>query len=380
MRPAKSRPLIVATPRNDSYSAPSGGAIYGGMAAPDVLPAWLAAMTVGQWGAIANTGGAGGAHLVDAGGLARSGNRWIAAASGGQGGSPDNRVTAIDLSADVPAWSVLKPTSVVGAANIAYYSDGKPAARHTFHSIFSVAGNRVMLPGLRYAFGDGNTYDFVDAFDLATNQWVGVVADSPGTSGSGLANVTPSGFYPVAQDAGGDLWCVLHTTGDVAKYTVATNSWSQPAMAKVSPNVRYPWALDSTRNQLFGLAWGDGEEGGTGLRAVVLAGAAQTAISFSPGAALTQWLAEQPAYAAMDYDPLNDRFLFYSGRGAGAGRVYVITPNAGTTWSIAIQSGAGTLAGTNGTRLVRRLAYFPALKGFACMPDPNGNVYFLRLA
>ena len=346
------------------------------------MPAWLAGQALNTWFAITGTSGAGGASLNAFSGLGQLGTKWVSACSGGHGDGLDNRVTTIDLSADTPAWATLKAASSGGASDIAYYSDGKPASRHTYHSIFGVTGNRIVLPGLRFTAGGAYTFDTNDAFNLTTNQWVGVVPDSPGTSGSGLANVSPSGYYPVAQDHNGDLWCVLYSNGNVAKYAVATNTWSQPTMTnKVASNVRYPWSLDTTRNQLFGLCWGDGEGAPdqTGIRAVVLdyVAGTQRAISFSAGssAAVTQFTSDKPEYPGMDYDPINDRFLFCT----GTGRVYIVHPNSGTTWDLSIQSGAGSLPSVSAP-VCKKVAYFPALKVIAVMPDVNQNIYCMRLA
>jgi hypothetical protein len=67
-----------------------------------------------------------------------------------------------------------------------------------------------------------------------------------------------------------------------------------------------------------------------------LSGSAQISVTINASAAYTQFQADAPTYAAMDYDPDNDRFLFYCGQGAGAGRVYVVTPNATNAWDMSI--------------------------------------------
>lgn len=371
--------MRVATPVGENYTVGPGLGVYAGMSA---LPAWLSGQALNTWFQIANTNGAGGAFLDEGfGGLAQVGTKWVSLANGGHT-TWDNRVTSIDLSQDVPAWTVLKAASAATQNNVAYYTDGKPSGTHTYSSVFGLSATKAIRPGSRYTAPDQVPFDTVDVFDLTTNQWAGVVPDAPGTSGSGYANVTPSGYFPVAQDHNGDLWCVLHTNGNVAKYTVSTNTWSQPAMsAQVSPNVRYPWALDTVRNQLFGLTWGDGEGSGTGIRAVqldYLAGTQRT-ITFSAGSvtSVNQFTADAPQYAGMTYDPVNDRFLFYSN--GTAGRVYVVKPNAGTTWDMSILSASGALPATVAP-LVKRFAYFPELRGVACLPSDNGNIYFMRLA
>jgi hypothetical protein len=85
----------------------------------------------------------------------------------------------------------------------------------------------------------------------------------------------------------------------------------------------------------------------------------------------------------MDYDPDNDRFLFYSGQGAAAGRVYAIQIGEGSEpWDMSL------LAVTPGITPVpvrdsgvhNRFRYVPALKGFVLLARRDANLYFLRTA
>lgn len=358
-----------------------------GRSLPRPLPAWRQGKALNQWFAIAGTAGAAGARLDQYCGCAKVGTFWVSPAAGGHV-TLDNRVCAIDLAADSPTWSQRKAASSSPANGAPYYSDGRPIAGHYYASAFGINDHQVMRPGIRFSGTDQVPFDKVDVFDLSTNQWAGVVPDSPGTSGSGYADVSPSGYFPVAQDHEGNLWCILHSNGNVAKYTVATNTWSQPAMAnKVAANVRSPWALDTKRNQLFGLAWADGEGSGTGLRAVQLdyQAGTQRAITFSSGssAAVAAFTADAPQYGGMDYDPINDRFLFFSGDENTVPVIYAVTPNGGTEWDMAVVTfGGATLpAVAGGSGLTKRLAYFPEFKCFAIMPDPlNADIYVLPLA
>jgi hypothetical protein len=106
-------------------------------------------------------------------------------------------------------------------------------------------------------------------------------------------------------------------------------------------------------------------------------------VSFKPSSALTLWLAEKPMYAAMDYDPENDRFLFTAGQGAAAGRVYVIKPNDGNVWDMSLLDG-GSLkiapSPDNLSGMQNRLRYVPALRGFVMLTRASANLYFLRTA
>lgn len=377
----------MATARNDIYTTTSGGSIFAGISGP---PTWANTLTLGQWGEISGTSGALGIKLNAYCGLAKLGSRWVSAATGGHDDSDDNSVVYIDLKANSPTWIQRKAPSTSTTPNVAYYADGKPSSRHTYFTTFGIEeSNSVLLPGMRFGYGPAPHADSVDEFDFDTNQWRGIVPDAPGISGSGLADVSPPGYYPVVVDHLGNFWCILHTNGNISKYNKTTNTWSQPAMAnKVAPNVRYPWALDTRRNQCFGLAWADGEGAGTGpdlvMRAVVLdyTAGTQRAITFDAGStsAVNQFITDKPAYAGMDYDPINDRFLFLSSE-VGKNRVFIITPNGTNVWSMSIQTGAGTLP--VGVNMVKKFTYFENLgggvSGFACIPDITGNIQFLRV-
>ena len=114
---------------------------------------------------------------------------------------------------------------------------------------------------------------------------------------------------------------------------------------------------------------------------VPVEGTAAYPVTFTASAALTQFIAEAPTYAGMDYDAANDRFFFYSGQGAGAGRVYVVTPNDGNIWDMSILTlGVGSVIPANpgGAGINNRLRYVPALGGFVLLANGNSDLYFMR--
>jgi hypothetical protein len=140
---------------------------------------------------------------------------------------------------------------------------------------------------------------------------------------------------------------------------------------------------------LFGLTYGDGE--GDIAAAPVQVNAARfnpatnimEAISFNSSVALTQFNADTPTYSGMDYDSVNDKFFFYCGQGSGAGRIYVITPNSGTTWDISILSQGGgttTPTATPNSGINSKFTYVPSLKGFVFLPRASSNLNFIRTA
>ena len=335
-------------------------------------PAWLANKPLNEWFAIPNTSGAGGSSVNAFCGFALrpdTGEIFIAAAGGHQD-SADNRVVSIGLMADQPSWSLRIAPSAVVQQDVAYYADGKPSSRHTYQTSHWVpALGRVMLMGERFAYGNAFQFPTVDGFDPNRNAW-----DARGT----YANM-PAGYGAVV-DGRGFVWSNV-----LGRWNPSTRTWTSPiANTNGAAFVRWPYAYDAARNQIFGLCFADGE--GYGARVVnavrvPVEGAAAFPVTFNPSAALTQFIADAPTYAGMDYDVANDRFFFYSGQGTAAGRVYVVTPNDGNTWDMAILSlGAGSVtpADPGGAGINNRLRYVPALQGFVLLANGNSNLYFMR--
>ena len=343
-----------------------------------VVPAWLTGKPVNEWFSIAGTSGAGGAAVLAFSGMAlRDDTSEIyVAAAGGHLDSSDNRVVSLDLRQDSPSWVLRKAPSASVTADAAYNSDGLPASRHTYHSTHWCAPrNRIILSGAEFVYGPGVvTYLTVDGFNVTTNAW-----DAAGT----FANCNT---YGASVDNNGNILSVA----GFRKWTQATDTYS----ALISPpgdattQVRRPWCYDGSRDQWFGLAWGDGQGftgWGTNLRAVKMSntGLVQVAVTFNSSAAAAQLLADQPSYAGMGYDIANDRFLFYAGMAGREGVVYAIAPNAGTVWDISILAlGGGTLTPTTVASggVHSRFRYVPALRGVVLLVGPSDNIYFMRLS
>ncbi len=107
----------------------------------------------------------------------------------------------------------------------------------------------------------------------------------------------------------------------------------------------------------------------------------QVSITINDGPALAQLKSDMPTYAGMDYDPDNDHFLFYCGQAGGEGRVYVVTPNATTTWDMSILPlgpGSVTPPAAPGSGVHNRFRYVPRLKGFMLLPNKMDTIFFLR--
>jgi hypothetical protein len=339
-------------------------------------PAWLAGCALNAWCEIAGTSGAGGA-AINAWGtlvLVDGTGELVSPANGGHTDSADNRVSSIDLLADAPTWVVRKdPTPLADVvADAEYNLDMTPNSRHGYsHAHYIAHGvDRVMLFGGRGMYIMGGDGHAVDGFDLTSNTW-----DPPGTHASLLPG---QGYGTVENPETGEVW-----TPTGLRWSPVDGTWTQ--VGNFTLGWRFPAAYDADRKQFFTLQFADGQGYDEPLvRASVFDAAtgAQTIISFAPSEALTQFEAEQPPYAGMDHDPVNGRFLFLSGLGAAAGRVYVITPNDGAVWDMSLFSpAAGSVAlisadntgGING-----KLKYVPALGGFVVLVNRDHDLYFLR--
>ena len=234
----------------------------------------------------------------------------------------------------------------------------------------------MFLSGSPAVYGTAVYFDNTASFNPTNNTW---------DAASTYANV-PAGAYGAARDNNGNILSIV----GFRKWTQATDTYS----AAISPpgnettQVRFPWAYDTSRTQWFGLAWGDGQGftgWGTNLRAVKMSnsGLTQTAVTFNASAAATQLLADQPAYAGMVYDTPNDRFLFYAGGTGRESTIYIVTPNAGTTWDISILTlGGGSITPTavDSAGILGRFQYVPALNGIVALTTTAANLYFMRLS
>lgn len=296
----------------------------------------------------------------------------LLAASGGHGDYAGNEVTSIDLAADLPAWQLRAAKSSVAdtISDAAYYRDGKPSSRHTYWSThYSTTRNRLMLHRSRFVYGSAVSFDATNGFDLGTNRW-----DAAGT--------WRNGYTAGCRDAYDNVWALSNYGQTLVKWTAATDTWAVTGSFG-GQGPLYPLAHDSRRNQLFALCWGNGEAYGSGLHAAKYTdnGSVRTAITFNASTALSQLQADQPAYAAMEYDPIKDCFYFYSGANGQQGRIYVITPNPGSVWDVAVLPlgpGSAIPPAVSASGLCSRFRYVPALRGCVLMVSGSAPIYFIR--
>jgi len=353
------------------------------------LPTWLQGAAINEWVEISGTSGAGGSAVDAFSGLGVRENtaELFILAAGGHFNSSDNRAISLDLTASAPTWTQRIAASSSVQQDVPFYSDGKPSSRHTYYTTHWVPHHsRMMLVGAPYVYGTAVSFQDVTGYNPAGPSW-----DADST----YSDTPAAGVFGAVKDGDGNIW----SEAGARKWDVATDTWS----TAISPpgnettQVRFPWAYDSLRDQLFGLCLADGQGftgWGTNLRAVKMSCAGtptQVAVTFNASAALDDLIADDPQYAGMDYDAANDRFLFYDGYSTRAGRCYIVTPNSGTTWDVSVLTlgaGSATPPSTPGTKginfsgICSRFRYIDlgSVKGFVLLPQASSNLYFLRTA
>ncbi|MGC4119608.1 MAG: hypothetical protein QM765_34555 [Myxococcales bacterium] len=351
-------------------------------ASPVSTPAWLAGKPKNEWFQIPGTAGAGGSSVYAYSGMAfkNDTSEILIALAGGHGDSADNRVVSLRLDQDAPAWTTRLAASAQTERDVAYYPDGRPSARHTYYATHYVPQvSRLMVIGAQFVYGSAVSFNTVDGFDLATNTW-----DPKGTWPD------TAGGFGIAQDpTTGDVW----TGSNLSVFRWSASTHQQTKVIGYN-NTYLPMqnAWDPVRGRLVCIGFGDGWGYGNypTLNAFVVSPTGEaTALTFNPSDALTQFTADHVASAALEYDPDHDRFLYFGGQSEQAGhggRVYVITPTAGTTWDVGLLPlgpGSQNPPQGPGTGVWNRFRYVPALKGLVYLPAPGWNnapdVYFLKL-
>lgn len=367
----------MIAPVGNSYSCPSGGMIAAGRYR---LPLWARSSIVDQAmfipgsihsglfpGEASNAQFGPSQNRLAFSGAALKRGRFILPATGGHGDTWVNAVTAIDLLADSPSWSMLHPGSTAYQADVSHYADGLPSSRHTYSSAhWNPVLNRVMLYGARSVYGSAVHFNNIDGFNLDNNTW-------------DAANTWPSN---------GDVACVdsSHNGWKIGPYSVqrvdAATLERTTTYTNASSFFGYP-AWDTKRDQMFSVAFGDGQGSGSGLTAWRFSAGCtvRDAITFNPSAALTQFLADAPSYLGIQYDRPRDVFWVYGGQAGEEQNLYRIVPNASTVWDVELHvfvAGSNVWPSRGGSSVENRLRYVPELRGFVWMPNAYTPMIYMR--
>lgn len=348
------------------------------------LPAWLQGAPLLEWVAIpgTRTGVSNGIDAYSGWAFREDTSELYSVASGGHGDSANNGVYSIRLTDAAPAWVMRTAPSPNPTIDVAYYPDGKPSARHVYHHNHWVPQlNRVMLFGAIYTYGSAFAFGTVDGWNPDTNAY------------------DPAGTYPNLPTTYDSVIAVIPALGEGWRRSSgrwrANIGYDNPIVSIPPQGGSAPMCYDSIQDQLFSMRFGNGQDSNPerGLTASVIRrrDMSMSTITFNPSPALTQLIADQPAYNGLCFDPLNDCYYFYDGRSSnatgsvpgGPGRVFRIVPNAGNTWDISMfdtTSTSGKVPATTISGIHSRFSYVPALKGVVMMPSRDAGLYFMRTA
>lgn len=342
-----------------------------------VVPTWLQGVTIGQWVQIPNTTmsnvfpgtlaqGVATIAAWNGGAMDERNSTYYIAADGGDGDSSWNGVIGLTLSANLPGWSVKFAGSTAGAVlfDTPYYSDGRPASRHTYYQKqYCPERDRVMLFGagsLAHPSGAGGpTSGKVDGFNTLGNTWdpAATYPDIPGGPPS------YSSWTTARNPANGDVYLVCGISGTRAGrlWNQAANTWTNLALP---PGNTYGYEMasifDSTRGQYVVLDQDSSQA---------------SKYSVSSGTWSTSSCSGLTAQMGAVYIAAIDRILT---RTAAAGGVVTQIDPATYASSSFATTGGGSIP-SRPTACYSSFIYAPALKGCFYMPRWDANCWFLRV-
>lgn len=223
--------------------------------APASGPAWLEGRSLLEWGAISGTA----MNLVSsdglgAGTLAYSGATWRGAEmfhfGGGHADSRYNGVLGLDLTDDAPAWRVAgAPTALASRAyGVPYYTDGKPAARHTYYRLkyIPARGRLFLAPGVT---------NFRDTTEQAASISIYQDAWNPDTDTWETQTTWPlplTGGHAYTLDNSGRMWSlgIVGANGYLYRVDTTTMEWTSLGSPTGSVQSYAPMLYDPVRNRL----------------------------------------------------------------------------------------------------------------------------------
>lgn len=350
------------------------------LAPASTYPAWRAAMhtkdTAYSIAGTANMNGVSrnGPNPIDIwNGLAASDTAFYSPCGGGHKSADPtlwmNATYKLDLSIAAPQWTMLDfgSTSMPTVESLAYYPDGRPAARHSYYTpVVIKARNKVFMFSCSYAYGEpGGMSSAVDSFNLATNTW-----DAAGTN-AGVPTFAPVlciTKHPITEDI------YISHSGSFYVWTQATGIWTQyfPSGPKGNDWVYSPTLIDVSRNRLmsFGIV-GDGYTGNNVVRMMDLTTKVFTAQPISGDFSAFQ------SYESVVHDLDNDRYLTIHGFGWDAPNNQVIDYYlcAIDPTTFAVTQLCAVSNAINGVS--NRFAYFQQYHGVAYVPRYGADVNFI---
>ncbi|HEU4621643.1 MAG TPA: hypothetical protein VFS42_05420 [Burkholderiaceae bacterium] len=341
-------------------------------------PAWLQGQPSLAWLELPNTPmsaamssypspGGTKAFICSYSGACNSDSEIFVVAGGGHADYAGNEGLRFNALADVPVWALMRaPTSSVPGTigpGSAYYSDGRPASRHTgWHTQFIKARNRAFLFGSYALWGNGNgAAANVDAFSIATNDY-----DAAGTYPNvPFIDNNPIGVakHPVTED----VW-LQSTGGTLVRWNQSSNTFTNFGSKSVY-NIRTPYCIDPVRGRLVRF------DASLGAR-FDLTSAAETAVTFT---GLTAGIDRSCTVVWCPDRGADGTFLSFRW---SDGAVFECNPVTFNVTQLSIGGvtppAPGPTAGE--AQLFGRFGYLPAIKTCFYIRSASDNVFVFKVA
>ena len=249
----------------------------------------------------------------------------------------------------------------------------QPRSRHSYWSqIYVPTTDRYCAVSAFGTFPNGLAAPRVDCFDFTTRRW-SQMKDAPNAGGLLTTTFDPSTnrVWVMGNRSSG--------TGYLAEWDPAADTWTKRSTSPSGVNDRSGPLLDTKRRRLVFLGGGNvrmfdlTQPGMLVSQLITLKGDAEIALRDRPGFA---------------YDPVNDKYVAYSGvEGGGTRDIYIIDP---VTWTStrttlggpvvpAIPASVDTGSWFNG--IYGRLAYIPTKNAFIFINNHvKDTVFFFKLS
>lgn len=284
-----------------------------------------------------------------------------ACAGGGHTDYDGNEVDRLQLNVPTPAWEERRPPTIPTTANVTHYSDGRPTARHHYYGLHhDPTRNQLILTG-GASYGAGTPLNKVDAFDIATNDYLAAntIVSLPGSQGVGLlaeenrftgldrrnGNIYTNGNNILVKiDRAANTMTTLRNGNSPMQGTQTGGAWDSTRNLFFFPTVERTYAPDT---DTFATA--------------TMTGAAAASIR-----AIGQ-------YGVFYYAPL-DAFFVLPG---GGGTIYKI--DAGSKACTVLTTTGATIPAAAANLMFYKFHALPTLKGAVAIPSANANAFYVRL-
>ena len=319
---------------------------------------------------------------------------------GGHGGNnTNNAVVTCQLDVDSPslltrlASSDSTGSDITSGSQHYYTSDGRPMPRHTYQATqWSPEMGGYIIGGQFYGSSGNGAPAIMDLFTPSgsTGSWS---AASPFTGVPGTPGALSRVAISVRDPSTGYFYATSRADVNyIYQFNPVTNTWTNIAKTGTGTMDYGANAFDTTRSRIYHL----GPNGWIGPSATVSStlvnpytGVTQ-AISFNTSSAWTDFQANCNGMLtpALEYDETVDKYYYYNGRtsqasgisltAADAGKIYVITPNSGTTWDMELLSTSGTPPPIWNNGVICNFRVIPRWKA-AVVAYPGQDLYYVKL-